>query len=65
MVQKKEQVKAAVTLYDILKSWSKDEIEQLNGVLRIAETKKDTAKKDDHDEDSEFEFFLLFNKNYT
>ena len=65
MVQKKEQVKATVTLYDILKSWSKDVIEQLNGVLRIAETKKDTAKKDDHDEDSEFEFFLLFNKNYT
>ncbi|KAF3947500.1 hypothetical protein CMV_026373 [Castanea mollissima] len=65
IVQKKEQVKATVTLYEILKSWSKDEIEQLNGVLRIAETKKDTAKKDDHDEDSEFEFFLLFNKNYT
>ena len=37
----------------------------MNGVLRIAETKKDTARKDDHDEDSEFEFFLLFNKNYT
>lgn len=27
--------------------------------------KKILLKKDDHDEDSEFEYFLLFNKNYT
>ena len=40
MVQKKEQVKTTETWYDILKSWSKDEIEQLNGILRVVETKK-------------------------
>ena len=35
MVQKKEQVKTTLTLYDNLKSWSRDEIEQLNSVLRF------------------------------
>uniref|UniRef100_A0A7N2MJ97 Uncharacterized protein n=1 Tax=Quercus lobata TaxID=97700 RepID=A0A7N2MJ97_QUELO len=66
MVQKKEQVKTTETWYDILKSWSKDEIEQLNGILRVVETKKDTAKEDDHKkEESELEVFLLSDKNYT
>ena len=65
MVQKKEQVETTLTLYDNLKSWSRDEIEQLNSVLRVVETKKVIAKEDDHDEDSEFEDFLHFDKNYT
>ncbi|KAF3955591.1 hypothetical protein CMV_019203 [Castanea mollissima] len=59
MVQKKEQIKTNLTLYDILKSWSKDEIEQLNIALSIAETNKVIAKEDDYDEDSEFD------TNYT
>jgi hypothetical protein len=37
MVQKKEQVKKTMTLYAILKSWSEDEIEQLNSVLKSGE----------------------------
>ena len=53
-----------MTLYDNLKSWSRDEIEQLNSVLRF-EMKKVIAKEDDHDEDSEFEAFLHSDKNYT
>ena len=65
MVQKKEQIKTTLTLYDILKSWSKDEIEQLNSVLSVAETKKFIAKEDEHDEDGEFEVLLLYDKNYT
>ncbi|KAK9993746.1 hypothetical protein SO802_023449 [Lithocarpus litseifolius] len=65
MVQKKEQIKTTLTLYDILKSWSKDEIEQLNSVLSVAEIEKFIAKEDEDDEDGEFEVFLLYDKNYT
>ena len=65
MVQKKEQVKTTLTLYDNLKSWSRDEIEQLNSVLRVVEMKKVIAKEDDRDEDSEFKAFLHYDKNYT
>ncbi|XP_050253951.1 uncharacterized protein LOC126700014 [Quercus robur] len=64
MVQKKEHVKTTLTFYDNLKSWSRDEIEQLNSVLRV-EMKKVIAKEDDNDEDSEFEAFLHSDKNYT
>ena len=39
--------------------WSKDEIEQLNSALSIAETNKDIATEDDYDEDREFD------TNYT
>ena len=63
MVQKKEQIKTTLTLYDILKSWSKDEIEQLNSVLSVAETKKFITKEYEHDEDSESEVLLLYDKN--
>ncbi|KAK7846871.1 hypothetical protein CFP56_007360 [Quercus suber] len=58
MVQKKEQIKTALTLYDNLKSWSRNEIEQLNSVLRVEET-------ENRDEDSVFEAFLYYYKNYT
>nr|POE66433.1 hypothetical protein CFP56_29280 [Quercus suber] len=58
MVQKKEQIKTALTLYDNLKSWSRNEIDQLNSVLRVEET-------ENRDEDSVFEAFLYYYKNYT
>ena len=58
MVQKKEQNKTTLTLYDNLKSWSRNEIEQLNSILRVVET-------ENRDEDSAFEAFLYYYKNYT
>lgn len=64
-MQKKEQVETTLTLNDNLKSWSRDEIEQLHSVLRVVEMKKVIAKEDDHDKDSEFEAFLHSDKNYT
>ena len=51
MVPKKKQVKKALTLFDILESWSKDDIEQLNSVLRAPERKKVIDKEDDHVEE--------------
>ena len=65
MVQEKEQVKTALTLYDILKSWSIDEIEQSNSVLRAGERTTVIAKEDGYDEDWARETFLFFDKTYT
>ena len=55
-----------MTLFDILESWSKDDIEKLNSVLRAQERKQVIDKEDDHDEeDSVHEAFLLSDKAYT
>ena len=55
-----------MTLFDILESWSKDDIEQLNSVLRAQERKQVIDKEDEHDEeDSVHEAFLLSDKAYT
>ena len=63
--EKEEQVKTPLTLYDILKSWSIDEIEQLNGVLRAGERTLVIAKEDGYDEDSAGETLLFSDKTYT
>ncbi len=64
MVEKKEQVQKTLTLFHFLKSWSKDEIEQLNSVLRAGGEEIVITKEDDH-EDSVFEAFLFSDKAYT
>ena len=63
--EKEEQVKTPLTLYDILKSWSIDEIEQLNSVLRAGERTLVIAKEDGYDEDSAGETLLFSDKTYT
>uniref|UniRef100_A0A2N9EZ45 Zinc finger PHD-type domain-containing protein n=1 Tax=Fagus sylvatica TaxID=28930 RepID=A0A2N9EZ45_FAGSY len=65
MVQKKEQVKKTLTLYAILKSWSKDEIEQLNSVLKSGERTLHIAQEDDNDKDSVCQTFLVSDEAYT
>ncbi|GMY06366.1 hypothetical protein FCV25MIE_01605 [Fagus crenata] len=63
VISEKEQVQKTLTLFHFLKSWSKDEIEQLNSVWRRGNIFNIT-KEDDH-EDSVFEAFLFSDKAYT
>lgn len=66
IMRKKERVKTTLTVYDILKSWSKDETEQLNSILRAGREEIVITKEDDHDhKDSVSEAFLFSDEAYT
>ena len=49
--RKRNKSRKLLTLFDILESWSKDDIEQFNSVLRAQERKQVIDKEDDHGEE--------------